>query len=175
MRPLWQINFVGARPRSLLRLGSSGEVVRKAEPIWTVADFCRCARKSRRQVYRDIRAGRIRPLGKFLGEWLLEPSQLARLRPMPRSLPSLFPEYDIGAMDPWRFAELILPRILRFGGRERLRWAFSFYGEPRISAFVRERGARHLDPRSLGFWCAYFGLRLRIPRSRIKGRRWGGG
>ena len=176
MEPVWQIIIRGERAVSAARLGPSGEVVRRFERLWTIRDLCRRAGKSRRQVYRDMRAGKIRALGKFLGEWVLAPSALAGLNPPPGSIASLLPEYDLAALDPEEDRDLFLARILRFGGRERLRWAFSFYGAATVKGFVRERGARALDARSLSFWRLYFRLpRTPVPASVEKGRRWGGG
>ncbi len=175
MSSLVQITLQDGHPRSLARLDESGKVLQKAQTVWGVAEFCRQARKSRRQLYRDIRHGKIKPLGKFLGEWLLDPSELVKLHPLPPSLASLLPEYDLGSLDPWGSADLLLARILRFGGRDRLRWAFSFYGEARIKRFIMEKGMRQLDPRSSGFWSCYFHLEpWRAAAATQKGRQWGG-
>lgn len=142
---------------------------------WTVRDICLRSGKSRRQIYRDIASGKIRPLGRFLGEWLLEPSSLAGLKPPPSSLASLFPEFDAAGFDLESARDEVLTRVLRFGGGDRLRWAFSYYGLSAVKRFVAEQGPSQLDAPTLGFWCLYFDLsRLRVKPGREKGRRWGG-
>lgn len=175
METTWQVTFKDGRPLAAVQMGADGKVLRKTEQFWTVGEFCRQAGKSRRQLYRDMRAKRILPLGKFLGEWLLEPSQLARLKPPPASLFTLFPEYEPGSLDLWKSRRVILPRILRFGGQDRLRWMLSFYGKENTMEFVRQHGAKALDPRSFKFWSLYFGLARRsAPAAVLKGRDWGG-
>lgn len=169
------ISLRNGRPVAAARLSPSGSELKRIDNPWTVRDFCRRSGKSRRQVYRYIALGKVRPLGRFLGEWLLEPSALARIKPPPASLAALLPEFDAASLDLEAARDEISARVLRFGGRDRLRWTFSYYGPPAMRRFVSERGPRLLDARSLRFWCVYFGL----PRARIrpeceKGRRWGG-
>lgn len=171
----WLIHMRGGRPVGAQRQGPSGELLQLYRAVWTVKDLCRRSGKSRRQIYRYIFSGKIRPLGRFLGEWLIEPSALARLKPPPPSLASLLPEYDSAALDLEAARDEILSRILLRGGRERLRWAFSYYGPPSIRRFVRERGGVRLDARSLRLWCLHFRLpEPMLQPEREKGRRWGG-
>lgn len=172
----WELHLRGGRPVAAVRRGPSGEILHRADALWTVRDLCRRSGKSRRQVYRDIQAGKVRPLGRFLGEWLLEPAALARLKPPPASLASLFPEHDLAALDLERSREDVLTRVLRSGGRDRLRWAFAYFGRAAVRSFVREKGPDRLDARSLVFWQIFFGLpRVSVSAVRAKGRRWGGG
>ena len=175
MDGLWHVILQNGRPISAMKMGGAGEVLRKADRVWTLSEFCRRSGKSRRQIYRDIKDGKVHPLSKFLDDWLVEPAELARILPPPADLASLMPEYDLAALDLDRERELVLSRVLRFGGRQRLRWAFSFYGPGLIKDFVAQRCAALLDPRSARFWCLYFGVRAAsaLP-SRRKGRRWGG-
>jgi hypothetical protein len=176
MESHWSIILSGGRPSKAARLSPSGEVLEEVSPVWTLAELRARSGKSRRQIYRDLADGKIRALGKFLGEWLVTPSQLLALDPPPASCASLFPEYEMSELDPDRDRDAILSRILRFGGRDRLRWALSFYGEDSIEDFVVRSGARTLDARSLRLWCLYFGVKA-APSAREKsgGKRWGGG
>lgn len=176
MKCQWSLLLQDGVALSATQTGPAGKVLRRVEPVWTLKELCRRAGKSRRQIYRDLREGRLQALGKFLGEWLVDPAELRRLRPLPPSLASLLPEHGLSSLDPERDRDLLLSRVLRFGGRERLRWAFSFYGREALRGFVRDRGPALLEPRSYGFWRLYFGLRRRaMPPWRAKGRRWGGG
>ncbi|MBI4057505.1 MAG: hypothetical protein HY399_08180 [Elusimicrobia bacterium] len=175
MDRIWQITLTDKIPLSVVLLNNHGKVLRRSDHILTSNAFCRLARKSRRQLYRDMRAGRVRPLGKFLGEWLLESSELERLKPIPTDLASLFPEYDLHSMDLWNSKNIILSRVLRFGGKDRIRWAFSFYGVEEIKQFIRKAGERTLDRRSLQLWSLCFNLPpIAISPMRTKGREWGG-
>lgn len=175
MGGLWQITLREGRPLSAVELAPSGRLIKKTEPLWTIQDLCRRSGKSRRQIYRDIKSGKIKALGIFLREWLLDPSSLASLKPPPPSLPSLLPEFDSAALDLEALQDVVIGRILRFGGRDRLRWAFSYYGESAVKTLLLKSGARLLDPRTLRFWSLYF--KLPVPpasRAAAKGRKWGG-
>ena len=175
MSQQWTIILRDGSPVSATQTDPSGGVLRRVEPVWTLKELCRRAGKSRRQIYRDLREGRLQALGKFLGEWLVDAAELHRLRPLPPSLASVLPEYETSVLDPERDRDLLLSRILRFGGRERLRWAFSFYGRDALRRFVREKAPTLLDRRSYGFWRLIFALPSQpCPKRRLKGRRWGG-
>src|SRR5262245_18209777 len=110
----WEIVLDDHVPVTAIRRSDAGEVQGPVEHPMTVLDVAKRTRRSRRQVYRDLRAGRIRPFGKFLGEWLIDPRELARLWPPPKSLASLLPEYDLASLDLDHHADLLLSRICRF-------------------------------------------------------------
>lgn len=170
----WTIRFKDGRPVAAEETLPDGSLLRRIEPVLSLRELCRSRGKSRRQAYRDLADGRLRSIGKFLGEWLLEAAEPAG-RGVPESVGELFPEFKPADLKVRAHRDLILSRILSLGGRSRLRWAFSSYGEAGLRRFVANHGPRRLDARSLGFWALFFGLpRPRITQARAKGREWGG-
>jgi len=124
-----------------------------------VSEAARLMKRTRRQIYRRIEAGGLRPAAKFLGEWLLETSEVKRLaltppavQPLPGKLERLFPEYELSKLNAGTDKTLIISRILERGGMEEVNWAFRRYGRKTLSGFIREDGARLLGRRSLGLW-----------------------
>ena len=74
--------------------------------VVTVATACQRLRRTRRQVYRLMQAGRLGPLEKMLGEWLLDQAAVEGLartplsaQPLPARLKPLFPEYEPKALN----------------------------------------------------------------------------
>ena len=47
--------------------------------VCTVTQACKVLERTRRQVYRYMDCGQLRPAGKFLGEWLLDQDSVDRL------------------------------------------------------------------------------------------------
>ena len=132
--------------------------------VCTVARAAAALKRTRRQIYRYIETGLLRPEAKMLGEWLLDAAEVekAALRPrtaqpLPKKLSPLFPEYDISALNAGRDRTLVIARVLESGGREEIDWAFKRYGRAELSSFVREDGARLLGARSLRLWSLVLG------------------
>jgi len=63
-----------------------------------------------------------------------------------------FQEYHFEGLDAERDAAIILERTLEHGTRADVRWLLTHYGVPRVLAFVRDHGARHLSRRAFAFW-----------------------
>lgn len=127
--------------------------------VVTVTQACRLLRRTRRQVYRHIRAGAIEPRGKILGEWVLDADSVGRLagrpltaQPLPSRLQAYFPEHEVSRLNAGRDNILVISRILEGGGLGDLRWLFRRYGRAEIRRCVREEGRRLLGPRSLRLW-----------------------
>ena len=61
-------------------------------PVLRVEEVCRRLRKSRRQVYRYLRTGRLRPCVRVLGQWLFAASEVERFGqdPVPSRLRPFF-------------------------------------------------------------------------------------
>src|SRR4051794_18360297 len=107
---------------------------RPARRVVTVATACKRLRRTRRQVYRLMKAGRLGPVEKMLGEWLLDQAaveDLARAplspQPLPARLRPLFPEYGLKTLNAGRDSVLIISRVLEGGGREDVRWLLKRY------------------------------------------------
>ena len=154
----------------------------KTRPACTVVAACRTLRRSRRHLYRYIRDGVLKPYGKFLGEWLLDPREVRRLAQLPHGLKSppkhsqtLFPEYDARKLNPYRDRRLIMGRVLDRGDRRELAWIFKRYPAPEIRNFLVTDGPRLLSPKSQNFWSLYFKVPSpMIPETRKRARRLGG-
>lgn len=139
-----------------------------ARPVVTVADACRRLRRSRRQVYRLMNAGRLGPLEKMLGEWLLDKAAvdgLARAplaaQPLPGRLKPLFPEYEPGRLNAGKDSVLVIARVLESGSREDLRWLMNRYPAPQIRRTVETEASRLLSTRSRRLWSLVFKV---VPR-----------
>lgn len=131
--------------------------------VVTVGAACRILRRSRRQVYRLMRAGRLGPLEKMLGEWLLDLAAVESLarapltaQPLPGRLKPLFPEYEPKALNAGQDSVLVISRVLEGGGREDLRWLLKRYPSREIRRVIEEDGSRLLSARSLGLWALVF-------------------
>ena len=64
----------------------------------------------------------------------------------------LFPEYDFARMNPEEYAGVVIERMLDRGSWSEVNWLFDFYGEARITNWVRQHGFRLLSPRSFALW-----------------------
>lgn len=136
-----------------------------AQDAILVRQACRLTRLSQRHLYRLIRGGEIQAFGKFLGEWLLNREDVARIaqsqaqaQPLPRSFETFFPEYAPKSLNPGREATTILARLLEQGGQSQLRWIFKRYTKKEIKEFLKEDGARLLSPPCLNFWCLFLSV-----------------
>ena len=131
--------------------------------VVTVATACQCLRRTRRQVYRLMKAGRLGPLEKLLGEWLLDKAAVEALaraplsaQPLPGRLKPLFPEYEPKALNAGKDGVLIISRVLEGGGREDVRWLLKRYSHQVIRRVLEEEGSRLLSPQSRRLWSLVF-------------------
>ena len=134
--------------------------------VCTVSQAARILRRTRRQVYRYIKTGLLRPEAKLLGEWLLNAAEVENaarsplaVQPLPKKLGPLFPEYDIAKINAGRDKTLVISRVLENGGLDEIKWAFERYSRGELSAFVVEDGGRLLGSRSLRLWSLVLGAK----------------
>ncbi len=153
------------------KTGDDGRVLAEVPGAYAVNDLCRRLGKSRRQVYRYIKDGWLVPVGKYLGEWLVDARGIEYLlegRPRhPGTLPSaarpLFPEYRLEDLHPIRDAAVIIQRVLEMGGRDEVTWLFGQYPHQSLEHWLAREGWR-LTPRSATFWSMILGVKA--PRAR---------
>jgi hypothetical protein len=131
--------------------------------VVTVATACQRLRRTRRQVYRLMQAGRLGPIEKLLGEWLLDQAAVERLartplsaQPLPGRLKPLLPEYEPKALNAGKDNVLIISRVLEGGGREDVRWLLKRYSCQAIRRVIEEEGSRLLSPQSRRLWSLVF-------------------
>ena len=131
--------------------------------VVTVATACQRLRRTRRQVYRLMQAGRLGPIEKLLGEWLLDQAAVERLartplsaQPLPGRLKPLLPEYEPKALNAGKDNVLIISRVLEGGGREDVRWLLKRYSRQAIRRVIEEEGSRLLSPQSRRLWSLVF-------------------
>jgi hypothetical protein len=131
--------------------------------VVTVATACRRLRRTRRQVYRLMKAGHFGPSERLLGTWLLDLTAVEALaraplsaQPLPGRLKPLFPEYAPKALNAGRDGVLVISRVLEGGGREDLRWLLKRYTDREIRRVVEDEGSRLLSPRSRRLWSLVF-------------------
>lgn len=157
----WKAQWSGGRLERLERLDSAGRTEERILRPWTVQESCKHLKKSRRQIYRDIKNGRIRPLGKFLGEWLLEPTgQTSKIKTqktkelsannIPIRLKTLFWDTDFSKLNPLAHRDYILERILEYGDPGAVRWAREVYGLPEMLRVAAN--SRRVGPKTRIFW-----------------------
>lgn len=159
------------------RQGGSQRVT-AVRPVYTVMDVCRRLRKSRRQVYRYLRAGRLQPCGRILGQWLFASAQMdgfAR-NTLPRGLRRFFWDVRLADLSTEQHQNFILARLLESGDWQALRWVFQTYPRKALTTFLQDRGVALLSRRAWHFWSVQLGLkpRARSASWRHQGRAWGG-
>lgn len=149
-------------PDGTLLLTSGGPPAK----VYTVSQAVRRLKRSRRQVYRCIKAGLLPARARLLGELLLDAQAVemaaaspSGVQPLPGNLAPLFPEYEISALDAGRDKVLVLGRVLESGDRVAAAWAFKRYGRKKLAAFVEKDGSRLLGARSLAFWGLVLGVK----------------
>lgn len=178
MKERWTLKGEGER---LLELRGGLEPGRAsaARPAVTVQEVCRLLKKSRRQVYRYVKAGRLKPRARILGQWLFSREEVDRFRnhPAPSFLKPLFWDVRLSDLSVDHHRDFILGRLLEWGDRQALQWLFRTYSREAILNFLRRRGTALLSRRSWHFWTLQFGRKP--PRRqrgswRLQGRRWGG-
>ena len=157
-----------------VRMLAADGTVRQEQRAISVADLCRSIRRSRRQVYRDLRRGVIRPVGKYLGEWLVDADAAAAwtggaggASRIPKSARPLFPEFDFQTLHPSRHAGIVMHRLLEEGNIAEWRWLFAHYGRDAVAGWLEREGWK-LSPRSARLWSWWLGVRP--PSGRPLGR-----
>lgn len=160
-----QLEQEGSGEWTVRRLDARGELTAETRGALPVSEVCRRLRKSRRQVYRYLRSGMLEPVGKFLGEWLVDARGIEhaarrgiRNRPVPASALVLYPEYEAAQLRTYRDAAVIVPRLLEQGDQREIRWMLARYGRPWLGRWVTREGWR-LSPRAARFWSWW----LRVP------------
>ncbi|MBI4803204.1 MAG: helix-turn-helix domain-containing protein [Elusimicrobia bacterium] len=140
---------------------ASGERTRE---VRTVSQAARILRRTRRQIYRYIETGLLKPEAKLLGEWLLDAAEVEKtaqrplaVQPLPKKLKFLFPEYDISELNAGRDKTIVISRVLERGGRADIKWAFKRYSRKELAEFIEENGPRLLGARSLRLWSLVLG------------------
>ncbi|HAH32535.1 MAG TPA: hypothetical protein DCL44_09515 [Elusimicrobia bacterium] len=131
----------------------------RTREVRTVAQAARILGRTRRQIYRYIETGLLKPEAKLLGEWLLDAAEVAHtahsplaVQPLPKKLRFLFPEYDISKLNAGRDKTLVISRVLENGGLDEIKWVFKRYRRDELSDFIKEDGTRLLGSRSLRLW-----------------------
>lgn len=175
----WVLSGVGARPLRLTIRRSSGVSATSSSPVWTVAEVCQRLGKSQRQVYRYVQAGRLRPYGKILGQWLFAKADVDALerRVVPRAFERFFWDVRLSSLSVDHHHDFILARLLEFGDRRAARWLFQTYPRSLLIRFLRGRGRAVLPRRVWQFWALQLGLGVQTshaPSWRFRGRHWGG-
>ena len=140
------------------------EAAGRSREVRTAAQAAHALGRTRRQIYRYIETGFLKPAAKLLGEWLLDAAELENtarrplsVQPLPKRLRPLFPEYDISKINAGRDKTLVISRVLENGGLDEIGWAFKRYSRRELSDFIKEDGARLLGSRSLRLWSLVLG------------------
>lgn len=175
---MWTLSGAAQRIRRLTYVETNGRR-HVVSSVMTVNEVCRRLRKSRRQIYRYVRLGRLQPCAKVLDQWLFDRAQVDQCQRagVPRRLRRFFWDVEGSSLSTTQHRNFILARLLELGDREALRWVLRRYPQRELADFLTHRGAEVLSARSLSFWARQVGATSRQrPRSswRRRGRAWGG-
>lgn len=156
-----------------------GRPARTVPQPLTVQEVCRLLGKSQRQVYRYLKAARLWPCARILGQWLFSLEEVEQFRKsgIPVSLKAFFWDVQLSDLSADHHRDFILGRLLEVGNREALRWLFRTYSRDSILAFLSRRGTDLLSQKSWNFWALQLGKdpnALSKKSWRSPGRRWGG-
>lgn len=179
MKETWILEGAGEQILRLKRPGGGGRSGDRIEPLLTVQQVCRRLKKSRRQVYRYLRAGRLTACARILGQWLFDAQQMDRFNEasLPASFRRFFWDVPLSSLSVERHRDFILGRLLEWGDREALRWVVRSYSPDVLREFLRGRGSEILSERNQRFWASVLELKRfeSATRSwRRRGRAWGG-
>ncbi len=180
MNPTYVVTVKGDQILQIRRGGETGRADQVVVGVCTVRDVCRRLHKSRRQVYRYLREGRLSPCARVLGQWLFSAASVEQWTPsrhIPNRLRPYFWDTEFSTILPERHRDFILSRILEHGDLEAVRWALRTYPKPLIIDFLRGRGKAVLSQRAWHFWASHVRLaRCGAPRPdwRSRGRLLGG-
>ena len=161
MEGKWELVGEGKQLIQLIRSPEKGDGGGRVSPVLSVGDVCRLLHRSRRQVYRYIHRGSMKPCAHILGQWLFAKEEVERFQRerLPASFRPLFWDARLSDIDPGQHRDLILSRILEYGDTQAVRWALEKYRRREWVDFLTHRGARLLSARSWHFWVSYFRLR----------------
>ena len=174
----WILKGAGERIRELV-IFPEGRPARTVSQPLTVQEVCRLLSKSQRQVYRYLKAGRLQPCARILGQWLFSSEEVEQFRKsgVPVSLKPFFWDAQLSDLSIEHHRDFILGRLLETGDREALRWLFRTYSRDSILAFLSKRGTALLSQKSWHFWVLQLGKESKALSKnswRSPGRRWGG-
>lgn len=174
----WILKGAGEKIRELAVFPEGRSPRRVPRPL-TVQEVCRLLGKSQRQVYRYLKAGRLRPCARILGQWLFSSEEVEGFRTsgIPGSLKAFFWDVQLSDLSADHHRDFILGRLLEVGNREALRWLFRTYSREAILDFLSKRGTDLLSQKSWHFWALQLGKEpgaLSKKSWRSPGRRWGG-
>ena len=160
-------------------LSGAGRPSQTISHLLTVQEVCRRIGKSRRQVYRYLKAGRLRACARILGQWLFAHEEVEQFLQgnVPVSLKSYFWDVRLSDLSIDHHRDFIFGRLLEEGDRQALQWIFRTYSRNSILDFLRRRGTELLSKRSWHFWSSQLGGKPKIHLKaswRSRGRRWGG-
>jgi len=153
---------------SLKRFDRKGRLLLNSPRSLTVSQVALKLKKSRRQIYRYLKARKLQPLGKYLGEWVVRESELSVLNHIPPSWQPLFPEHDVSTLRPNKHSAVLIPAILERGDGSQTRWLLDRYGKPKLKTWLKTTGWR-LSDRSATFWGEMLGIRPARERSHLPG------
>jgi hypothetical protein len=175
----WVLIGEGRRVLRVTTRTARGRQGTTASPVLTVRDVCRRLRKSRRQVYRYMSAGRLTPCAQVLGQWLFATAEVDRCASaqVPSALRRFFWDVRLADLSVEQHRDFILGRLLEGGDPQALQWVFRHYTRASLVMFLKGRGAELLSRRAWQFWASQLG-RDAIGRKqaswRSRGRAWGG-
>lgn len=179
MKMEWILEGIGQEARCLTLPAQGRAPAKKVRPVLTGKEVCRRLGKSRRQVYRYLKTGRLRPCARILDQWLFNLEEIVRFQAggVPGRLRAFFWDVTLGDLSAVHHRDFILARLLEFGDCEAIQWLLRTYSKDEIIRFLKERGADRLSKRSWGFWADLFGVVAEPPKRalwRRGGRHWGG-
>ena len=179
MEIAWELRGTDTRVSSLARLGKDGRPLQVVRPILTVQEVCRRLHRSRRQIYRYLRAGRLKACARILGQWLFSEEEIRLFQSgrLPEFLRPFFWDVRVADLSPKNHQEFILGRLLESGDRQAVDWTLKIYSREALLSFLRGRGEAVLSKRARNFWILLLGAGVRRPGReawRRRGRSWGG-
>ena len=179
MKTTWVLSGVGDRPLQLELPGSGDQKKRTIGPVLTTQDVCVRLRKSRRQLYRYLRAGRLQPCARVWGQWLFAKPDVDRFTQtgVPLNLRRFFWDVRLSTLSIEGHRDFILSRILEYGDLDASKWARRTYPRAELVAFLLGRGAEILSKRAWHFWAVQLGVQPTQRRKeswRARGRALGG-
>jgi len=86
---------------------------------------------------------------------------------IPKTAAPFFQEYTFADLDSRHDAGLVIERLLAYGNRIEIAWAFAEYGQDRVRQWLLDSGANRLPKRRYALWC----ILLDVPAHAIAERR----
>lgn len=168
MSTRWTLSGRGTEAEQLVVRAHQKTVVVK--PVLTVTEVCRRLHKSRRQIYRYLRSGRLKPAAHVLGQWLFAESVIGQVtaQGVPGVVRRVFWDVDPSGLSLDRDRDFVIERVLEYGGQQALCWLFQAYPRSTVALFLRSQGGRRLSERAWRFWA----LQLRVSGRRARRRSW---